>query len=93
MYIVEVKAEELKKIRLGKFENEIMELVKEFEKSPFSTAEIKDFKFKSAYSFQNYSSKILKNKNINSIKIITSGGKVFIVKLPDKKNIFITNKK
>lgn len=94
MYIVEAKIEDIRKIdsRLKGFSNELEKLINKFIRSPFNVVEVKDYRYKTAFSFQNAATKYIKKMNIKNIKIITSGGKVFILKLKEestnpKKNI------
>ena len=94
MYIVEAKIEDIKKTdrRFNKFSDEFNNLINDFIRSPFKVAEVKEYRYKTAYAFQNVAAKLLKEMNVKNIKVITSGGKVFIIKLKDenmnpKKNI------
>lgn len=83
MYIVKARKEDITngRRRLGRFEKDLLEIIKNFEIFNFEVAEIKDYNFKSVYGFQRYSTKILKKNNIFNFKVVVSGGRPFIVKI------------
>lgn len=87
MYIVKAKQEDIKngRRRLGRFEKDLLEIIKNFEIFNFEIAEIKDYNCKSVYGFQRYAIQILKKNNIFNFKVIVSGGRVFIVKIKTTK--------
>ena len=85
MYFEKIKLSEIpKRSFFGKFEKELLLLVKDFVSSGYEGAEIKDFTQKNARSFIASARKTAKRNNIENVRFIVSGGKVFIIKNHEK---------
>lgn len=94
MYFEEVRISEIPvNHKVSKIGEEILTLIKEFEKTDFEAAEIKDWTHKNARYFIAMGRTVLKRYKITTVKFVESGNKAFIVKNFGNNNVSATNKK
>lgn len=94
MYFEKVDISEIPANHRGsKIGEEILTLIKEFEKTDFEAVEVKDWTHKNAKSFIAMGRTVLKRYKITTVKFVESGNKAFIVKDFGNNNVSVINKK
>ena len=78
--------------RKGELSDEFLEIVDEFKRLGYKAAEVKEYRNKNVMSFYVCASRALKKNNITDVKVVKSGGKVFIIKVAQKKTMAAINK-
>ena len=78
--------------RKGELSDEFLEIVDDFKRLGYEAAEVKEYRNKTVASFYICASKALKKNNITDVKVVKSGGRVFIIKVAHKKTMAVFDK-